>query len=242
MREIDLQPRDETGAALWASVGELTSILPSGWVLIGGLMVQLHAIEQGAHDVRATQDVDVLGQVRPRSTLLAIDQALTREGFVAAPPDPAGYAHRYERDGLVVDVLAPDGTRTAPSFGSGRSAIGVPGGSQALSRSEDVLVRLGERAFTVRRPTLLGAILIKARALLVHADPAAQREDLILLLSLLEDPRAAWTELKATERGWLRRAQPRLAFGDPTTIPADRVRRARLALTLLLRSPEGGAR
>ena len=34
------------------------------------------------------------------------------------------------------------------------------------------MVRVGERSFELRRPTLLGAILIKARSLMVHDDPA----------------------------------------------------------------------
>jgi len=35
-------------------VGELAERLPGEWTLIGGLMVQLHAVEHGITDVRAT--------------------------------------------------------------------------------------------------------------------------------------------------------------------------------------------
>lgn len=41
-----------------------------------------------------------------------------------------------------------------------------------------VATRAGEHSFQVRRPTLLGAILIKARSLMVLAAPASQREDM----------------------------------------------------------------
>jgi hypothetical protein len=65
----------------------------------------------------------------------------------------------------------------------------------------------------LRRPTLLGAILIKACWLMVHRDPDAQREDLLLLqLSLADDPRAMAAELRKSERGWLRKAEPRVKF------------------------------
>jgi hypothetical protein len=139
----------------WNAVAELVELLPADWVLIGGLMVQLHAWEHGVTDVRATIDVDVLGQARPQRALL-------------------------------------------------------------------------------RRPTLLGAVLIKARSLLVHHDPEAQREDLLRLLSLVEDPRATAAEITRPERRWLRRAEPHLRFDDPSNLPAVAMRRARQTFRLLL--------
>jgi hypothetical protein len=65
-------------------------------------------------------------------------------------------------DGLMVDVLAPDGVKPPPTVGAGRRAVGIPGGSQALARQEEVAVTIGDRELVLRRPTLLGAILIKA--------------------------------------------------------------------------------
>jgi hypothetical protein len=146
-------------------------------VLIGGLMVQLHALEYGITDVRPTRDIDVLGQARPPGALSAIDEALKEEGFEPTNPDIEGFAHRYQRGELIVDVLAPDGLNPAPDLGGGRKAVGVPGGSQALNRSEVVTVSVEGKAFELRRPTLLGAILIKARSIMRHADPESQRED-----------------------------------------------------------------
>jgi hypothetical protein len=64
MTEINLRPADEDSRRLWSSVADLVALLPADWVLIGGLMVQLHALEAGIVDVRATIDVDVLGQAR----------------------------------------------------------------------------------------------------------------------------------------------------------------------------------
>lgn len=56
----------------------------------------------------------------------------------------------------------------------------------------------------IRRPNLLGAILVKARAVGVDDVPDDQRSDLALLLSLVEDPERVARDLKPTERGWLK--------------------------------------
>jgi hypothetical protein len=171
MSAIDIDLDDPETLELWAAVGDLVELLPGEWVLIGGLMVQLHALEHGVSDVRFTGDIDVLGQARPQGALSSIDAALRGEGFELVGPDLDGYAHRYERDGLIVDVLAPDGIKPPPDLGAGLKAIGVPGGSQAITRSETVTVIVDGRSFELRRPTLLGAALIKARSLMVHSDP-----------------------------------------------------------------------
>jgi hypothetical protein len=233
MIEIEIEPPDDESRRLWSSLGDLVARLPAEWVLIGGLMVQLHALESSVDDVRATTDIDVLGQARPQGALAAIDRALRRNGFTPDWPDADGYAHRYVRGGLVVDVVAPDGLKPPPELGPGRVAVEVPGGSQALLRQEEVTVRLGGNSFALRRPTLLGAILIKARSLMVHQDLESQREDLLMLLSLVQDPRAMGRELKTSERRWLLAARERLAFDRPANVGSDRMRRARLALRLL---------
>jgi hypothetical protein len=116
---IELPP-DAPGP--WAAVRELVELLPAEWILIGGLMVQLHAVERGVTDVRATVDVDLLGQARPPGALQAMDAALTRAGFEAAPADFDGYAYRYVRGAVIVDVLAPDGLNPAPTLDGSRKA------------------------------------------------------------------------------------------------------------------------
>ncbi|WCB92446.1 hypothetical protein DSM104299_01142 [Baekduia alba] len=233
MTRIDIDVDDRETLALWEALGGLAAELPGDWILIGGLMVQLHALERGARDVRVTADIDVLGQARPPGALDAIDEALLAEGFEVAGPDVDGYAHRYRRAGLVVDVLSPDGIRPPASIG-GLKAVGVPGGTQALARAESVTVSVGGREFSLRRPTLLGAILIKARSLMTHADPEAQREDLLRLLAMVEDPRALAADLRTTERRWLRDAEARLAFDSYTTLDEPTVRLAAQAFRLLV--------
>ncbi len=235
MTEIDVDiVEDEETLRLWAAVGELVGQLPGRWVLIGGLMVQLHAIEHGIATARATVDIDVLGEARPPGALGSIDAALRKHGFELVGPDLDGYAHRYERDGLVIDVLAPDGIKPPASLGKGVKAVGVPGGSQALSRSELVTVVVDGRRFELRRPTLLGAVLIKTRSLMVHSDPEAQREDLLRLLALIEDPRAMSADLRKTERRWLRQAEERLDMTGASPLDAATTQRAVLAYRLLV--------
>ena len=237
MTRIDVDLKDGASRELWRAVGDLVGKLPGGWVLIGGLMVQLHALEHGITDVRLTRDIDVLGQARPPGALSAIDEVLQAEGFEPVGFDVDGFAHRYARGELIVDVLAPDGLNPAPDLGGGVKAIGVPGGTQALNRSEVVTVSVEGEEFELRRPTLLGAILIKARSIMRHADPEAQREDLLLLLSLVEDPRATAVELKKSERRWLRQAADRLDLEGRALLDDVAVRNARLAYRILVREP-----
>ena len=88
------------------------------------------------------------------------------------------------------------------------------------------------------RPTLLGAILLKARSLPVHSKPEDQREDLITLLGLLTDPRAAAATLKKGERKWLDAIEERLNLGDPALearFGVAQLRVANAAYTLLRR-------
>ncbi len=236
MNEIDIDLDDSETVELWAAVGDLVELLPRQWVLIGGLMVQLHALEHGVSDVRFTGDIDILGQARPQGALRSIDAALRGEGFELIGPDIDGYAHRYARDGLIVDVLAPDGIKPPPDLTAGLKAIGIPGGSQAITRSETVTVIVEGRSFELRRPTLLGAVLIKARALMVHSDPETQRDDLLRLLALIEDPREMAADLRKTERKWLRVAEQRLNLSGPSLLDAETMRRAGLACGLLIRN------
>jgi hypothetical protein len=163
-------------------------------------------LEHGITDIRVTRDIDVLGQARPQGTLTAIDEILRVERFEPAGPDLDGVAHRYQRGDLIVDVLAPDGLNEAPKLGGGVATVGVPGGSQALTRSV-VTVSVDGREFELRRPTLLGANLIKDRSVMRHAAPEAQREDPLRLLALVEDPRAMAAHLRKSERKWLRQAE-----------------------------------
>jgi hypothetical protein len=69
-------------------------------------------------------------------------------------------------------------------------------------------------ASRVRRPTLLGAMLLKARALPLHSKPEDQREDIITLLGLVDDPDAMRPSLTRAERPWHPSIESKLALED----------------------------
>lgn len=231
----------------WAKVLELAKILGSEtrWSLIGGLMVQLHGFEHGS-EVRPTVDVDILGDSRrrPEVTERIAEAVVERGGEMAMPPmsnERLGF--RFELDGETIEVLGPDGLRREPRTIGRYITFQVPGGTQALLRTEVVPVSLdGERSVAIRRPSLLGAILIKSRVVVTQRvrKHESDRQDLIRLLSLVEDPRSLASKggLKKTEKRWLRDIQELLDFGDTALTdlfrPAD-IRSAEQAYRLLTR-------
>jgi hypothetical protein len=119
-------------------------------MLIGGLMVQLHALEHGITDVRLTRDIDVLGQARPPGALRAIDKALKDEGFEPCGPDIEASPTGTNRDELIVDVLAPDGLNPAPELGRGLKGGWRPGRFSGAQRSEVVTVSIDGKKFEPR--------------------------------------------------------------------------------------------
>lgn len=213
------------------------------WSLIGGLMVQLHGLQHD-DDPRPTVDIDVLGNSRRRPVVTErLAQILIdRGGEVAMPPrSDKKLGYRFEVDGEVVEILAPDGLSADPETINGLTTFQVPGGTQALGRTETVFVSLdGAPARELRRPGLLGAILIKARVVATERPEQfdSDRQDLIRLLSYVEDPRdlAAQEGLKDSEKKWLRKIEKHLDAKDPTVAELaspDVVERAHQALALL---------
>lgn len=167
---------------------------------------------------RRSEDLDVILNVRAMAgcpeafiaKLKSLDYQL--EGVGA---DNIG--HRFVRGRVKIDVLLPDGLgrHTSREVVPGVHSVEVPGGPQAPRRAEAVRVRVAKQEGTIHRPTLLGAILIKARAVTVEDLPEAQREDLALLLSLVRDPFELADDLRRTERRWLR---SRLELFDPSAL------------------------
>jgi len=76
-----------------------------------------------------------------------------------------------------------------------------------------VEVQVGDVRGTLPRPNLLGAILIKARAVGLRPARDAHRSDLALLLSFVEDPEVLAASLAGDEAAWLRR---RSEMDDPS--------------------------
>ena len=112
----------------------------------------------------------------------------------------------------------------------------VPGGTQALNRTALVPVASGERRGLVPRPSLLGPIVTKAAAVAVDDVPDAQRLDLALLLSLVDDPIRLRGALTQKDRERLR-TRPEMAGADLpawSSLPPDAADRGRVAYRLLV--------
>jgi hypothetical protein len=243
MPVVYIEPVDEEARQLWDAAIALADELPArGWALVGGLMVQLHAYRHGQAGVRATVDIDILADSRqqPRSLTEVVAQRLLELKFEVAqhtglvgPPT----VHRFERGGEVVDVLGPDGMKgQPPRTVANNETIQVPAGTQALARTERVQVRvLGGRVGVLRCPSLTAALLLKSRAIrIVHRDQ--DRQDLVVLLSCVDDPFDVKQQLTKKQLDWLQKAAVRLRIEEPDLsdlFAREQLARARAAYRLL---------
>jgi hypothetical protein len=214
---VDLTSMDAFSGAVWDLLLDLAAEQPRGWTLVGAQMAALHGHERGRLLSRATTDADVLVDVRlVQDATSKLSQLLVKRGFDLDGISAMGIGHRFTDGRVKVDVLAPDvrvrSQKTLTTIPPARTVC-VPGGSQALHRSRLVEVKRGERTGHVPCPDLLGAVLIKARAVDVDDLPDAQRGDLAFLLSLVQDPRALAAELRGKERSWMRRRTELLERG-----------------------------
>ena len=175
---IVLPPLVGGQAESWAALVELAPAFGDNWLLVGGQMVFLHELERKATDVRPTDDIDVVVDLRAEPAGLArIHSALISASFEQDSPGPEGTAHRYRRGAAVIDVLAPDnvGKRAPLTLGSGRT-IEAPGTSQAFHRRGIVSVEVEGETAQIRRPDLVGALLGKAAAVVkISSQSAASR-------------------------------------------------------------------
>jgi hypothetical protein len=242
---IQINALDPDTAALWETVAKVANTLGEdvSWCLVGGLMVALFAIE-AEQLPRPTTDIDILGNARQRPS--AAEQVTERLKSIGGTLHQRGgleseRGFRFYVDGQIVDVLAPEGLpKNRPPITTGNlQTIQIPGGTQALQRTELVEIVVNGRAATLRRPTLIAAILLKTRALRVHSRPDDQRHDLVTLLGLLDDPRTARDRLSKSEIGWLRNIETLLHLDDPQladTFDPPRLQAARAAYQLLVAS------
>lgn len=242
---VAIDPVTPEARRLWSIALDLAQSLgpEREWSLIGGLMVQLHGLEYG-DNLRPTVDIDLLGAARkPPAVTEEIASLLIEKGAeVATPPrSNPGVGYRFELEGEIVEIVGPDGLKSEPKTLGGLTTFQASGGTQALRRSEVVLVSLdGSPPVPMRRPNLLGAILIKARVVAERRKEKfdSDRQDLIRLLSYVDDPRALARreQLKPTEKKWLRKIERSLGFGDSTLaalFTPDVLERAEQALRLL---------
>jgi hypothetical protein len=201
---LPVMPAEQT--ASWLGVLDLYDHLSEGWTLIGGQLVHLHCAERGQFPVRPTNDADTVIDVRADPKMLhTFTQTLTDLGFEAAGISAEGRQHRWVREKASIDVLLPEGVgiRASERRGvTGSPTLPTAGGTQALQRTEAVAVTVDGREGFVRRPTLVGALVVKAAA---HGnpgdmDPRRHRRDFLVLAGLITASDVASEELTKSDR------------------------------------------
>ena len=171
------------------------------WVLIGGLMVATFDLEFG-HPWRETHDIDSLVDVRhaAKGAIRNHVDELRELGFQFVLGHE-GLGHRLARGALIVDVLSAEHFPADPlvSLNPRLETFQTPGGSQAIKRREVITASFQGREFELPRPSLLGAILLKAAVSATARRPKDHR-DLAHLIAKVSDPLAFRNELRAHER------------------------------------------
>jgi hypothetical protein len=91
----------------WPNV-EIEAVLPHDkWMLVGGLMAQLHGIRAGIDAIRPTDDVDIAIHVATsRGVAVQAAAALESLGYRLTPSIDSrnNSTHRFKRPGTTVDV------------------------------------------------------------------------------------------------------------------------------------------
>lgn len=202
-------------AEMWKTVLGLES-LGHPWVLVGGQMTMLHCLENGIAPTRPTDDGDVVVGVWTRRDALTATSRFLRSCGFAEDKTSDGYGYRYRRDeDTVIDVLLPEGLERQHAFPrttSGRPGFSMEGGRQALARAERVPIIIDDATGQVRRPNLLGSLVVKAHAYVTDSrDVDRHAEDLVTLGQIgLNDPRAVLQHARPGDRKVLRRFLRRL--------------------------------
>lgn len=212
---VPLQGMPEHQKAMWLTLLNYEDSDPPPWVLVGGQMTALHLAEHGRTEHRPTDDGDlVVGVWTRRDALRTTAIYLTSNGFTEQRTSD-GYGYRFVRGKTSIDVMIPEGLerqKRYPTTGSGRPGLQADGGNQALTRAERLPIRLGDQNGYVRRPTLLGSIVTKARAWVVDGrEPERHAQDLIALAEVaLQDPRGILSQTRPDDRRAVRAAMRHL--------------------------------
>lgn len=210
----------------WPNVFELAQVLPTDtWTLVGGLMVQAHALAHGIAVTRPTDDVDVLLHVEIDATAAAkAHEHITMLGYaLRAPADPRRKTsphYRYERQSPLgtekIDVMAADhAAPRAQQRLQGRPMFAVDGGTQALRRTMVYLTDADNgRAYGISVPDELAALVLKGAAHLAdNRDRDRHLQDAAVVAACITDHAAELHRLAGSDRS--RIAHLADALSDP---------------------------
>lgn len=179
----------------WPQLVEIAHAVPcTQWTLVGGLMVQLHAVRAGLPLTRATRDVDMILHVETgAATFGGVRRELERLGYRLREPVGSGPVHRFVRgagDGETVDVMVADRLplKLHPKVLQ-RKVFAVPGGTSALRKTVNCEVTAGAGAVTLSIPDVLGALVLKGAAYLEDSrDRGRHLDDAAVLACAVTDP------------------------------------------------------
>ncbi|WP_158852208.1 hypothetical protein [Saccharothrix deserti] len=220
---VELPAMTPPQEAAWSTILDLEDGLDCHWSLIGGQMVALISAEYGQAIPRATTDGDiVIGVWLDRDALRQASALLTKRGF-AEDETADGYGYRYRRGTARIDLLVPEEMgrqQRIPTTTTGRRGVEMPGGNQALIRSERLPVRLADRIGLVRRPNLLGALVAKSVASVADSrDPDRHREDIAVLGQIALNA-GAFRKMRGMSRDKDRKRMRRALAQMPDSHPA----------------------
>lgn len=211
----------------WPNVFELARALPSNrWTLVGGLMVQAHALANGVDAVRPTEDLDLLLHIG-MSSAVVIDTDRVISGLGYTLQEPADIRrqqsphYRYIREGEFgtekIDVMVPDHAGPEASRRlRGRPMFEVEGGTQALGRTVVFEMQTGaEEVVRITVPDELGALVLKGAAYTADSrDRDRHLQDAAVLAACITDHATELSRLGGSDRKRLRILNRALA--DPS--------------------------
>lgn len=228
---------DRANSHLWPFLSELAEELPGTWVLVGGQMVLLHALEHNQLPERETADADVLVDVRAlqRGTQ-RLANALRQRGLDLEGITPDGVGHRFTGAGFIVDVLAPDnlGDRVDLTTVPPAHTVQTPAGTRLVRAPRRCPITVAGEIYYVPRPDLDAAIIGKAAALGIAGDRRRHCEDIAFLCGLVQDPSTVSAALSRSDRKHLEQARSLLDDDRVWSYATDRAA-ARAVLRYLLR-------
>ncbi len=192
-------------ASPWPQAAELARAIPSEqWTLIGGLMVQLHAVHAGLPASRATVDVDMVLHIETgKTTFGGVREQLEKLGYTLRLPMGDGPVHRFERADEQVDVMVAD--HLAPKWQPkvrGVPVFAVPGGTSALRKTVCFDLAIGDAAIRLSVPDVLGALVLKGAAYKADTrDPSRHLDDAAVLACAVDNPMDERKRMQGSDHG-----------------------------------------
>ena len=239
---------DAGGAQVCGLLAELAAAIPiAAWCVAGDVMTAIHAGERGVPlpPMRPAEAMEIVVDTRslPHGAD-AVSEALAGIGFAgiragraagaAGAHAGSGVRRRYERRDQVLDAVLLGGSGRR----SGRHAepAGSDPWSQAILRAGPVNLACPAGIVTLRRPALLGALLLESGLSSTapdEGDVVAARRALAFLLTLVDEPMVLRTQMRADESRQLRRQAALLDPDHPAWLAMEGAEAGRRSLRLL---------